>query len=41
VARDGEAVAERIAKLDLNQSSFFDHRDPAAVKRISERKLDI
>ena len=30
-----------IAKLDLNQSSFFDHRDPAAVKRISERRLDI
>jgi 2,5-diketo-D-gluconate reductase A len=30
-----------IAKLDMDQSSFFDHRDPAIVKRISERKLDI
>jgi 2,5-diketo-D-gluconate reductase A len=32
---------EAIATLDMNQSSFFDHRDPAIVKRIGERKLDI
>ena len=25
---------EKIAQLDLNQSSFFDHRDPAAVERL-------
>jgi diketogulonate reductase-like aldo/keto reductase len=30
-----------IATLELNESSFFDHRDPAMVKSISERKLDI
>ena len=30
-----------IAALDMDQSSFFDHRDPAVVKRISERKLDV
>ena len=30
-----------IATLEMDQSSFFDHRDPAVVKRISERKLDI
>jgi diketogulonate reductase-like aldo/keto reductase len=30
-----------IATLDTNQSLFFDHRDPAMVKWISERKLDI
>ena len=29
-----------IAKLDQNSSSFFDHRDPAMVKWIGERKLD-
>ena len=30
-----------IATLDLKQSSFFDHRDPAMVKAIGERTLDI
>lgn len=30
-----------IASLDTRQSLFFDHRDPAMVKWISERKLDI
>jgi 2,5-diketo-D-gluconate reductase A len=30
-----------IAALDMDQSSFFDHRDPDVVKRISERRLDI
>ncbi len=30
-----------IAALEMDQSSFFDHRDPAMVKSISERKLDI
>jgi 2,5-diketo-D-gluconate reductase A len=30
-----------IATLDRNESSFFDHRDPAMVKSLSERKLDI
>lgn len=30
-----------IATLDQNQSSFFDHRDPAIVKWMGERKLDL
>ena len=30
-----------IAPLDTNTSSFFSHRDPAMVKWMSERKLDI
>ena len=30
-----------IAALDTNTSSFFSHRDPALVKWMSERKLDI
>lgn len=32
---------ESIAALDTKQSLFFSHRDPAMVKWISERKLDI
>jgi 2,5-diketo-D-gluconate reductase A len=32
---------ERIGKLETGRSSFFSHRDPAMVKWISERKLDI
>lgn len=31
----------RIATLETGQSSFFSHRDPAIVKWISERTLDI
>lgn len=31
----------RIATLDTNTSSFFSHRDPAMVKWMAERKLDI
>lgn len=31
----------RIAALDTNMSSFFSHRDPAIVKWMAERKLDI
>lgn len=30
-----------IANLDRKQSSFFDHRDPAVVKWLGERKLDL
>ena len=30
-----------IAKLDNKVSSFFSHRDPAMVKRIGERKMDL
>ena len=30
-----------IAALDTKTSSFFDHRDPAMVKAIGERKLDL
>lgn len=37
---DAEDTA-RIASLDTGASSFFSHRDPAMVKRMSERKLDI
>jgi 2,5-diketo-D-gluconate reductase A len=36
---DGDMA--RIATLDTNTSSFFSHRDPAIVKWMSERKLDI
>lgn len=32
---------EAIKALDTNKSLFFDHRDPAMVKWIGERKLDI
>lgn len=31
---------ERIKTLDTRTSSFFDHRDPAMVKWLGERKLD-
>ncbi|MGN7203167.1 aldo/keto reductase [Pedobacter sp. SAFR-022] len=31
---------ETIKALDTNTSSFFDHRDPAMVKWLGERKLD-
>jgi 2,5-diketo-D-gluconate reductase A len=31
----------RIATLDTGASSFFSHRDPAIIKSMSERKLDI
>lgn len=31
----------RIATLDTNTSSFFSHRDPAVVKGMAERKLDL
>ncbi len=31
----------QIASLDTGTSSFFSHRDPAIVKWMSERKLDI
>jgi 2,5-diketo-D-gluconate reductase A len=37
---DSEDVA-RIATLETGTSSFFSHRDPAIVKWMSERKLDI
>ncbi|KQM70612.1 aldo/keto reductase [Sphingomonas sp. Leaf20] len=33
------ADLEAIAKLDQNASSFFDHRDPAMVKWLGERKI--
>lgn len=32
---------EAIQALNLNQSQFFDHRDPNMVKGLNERKLDI
>jgi diketogulonate reductase-like aldo/keto reductase len=32
---------EAIKALDTNTSSFFDHRDPAMVKWLGERKLDV
>jgi 2,5-diketo-D-gluconate reductase A len=32
---------EAIKALDTKASSFFDHRDPAMVKRLGERKLDV
>jgi 2,5-diketo-D-gluconate reductase A len=31
----------RIATLETGKSSFFSHRDPAIVKWMSERRLDI
>lgn len=36
-----DADMARITTLDTNTSSFFSHRDPAIVKWMSERKLDI
>ncbi|HEV2181600.1 MAG TPA: aldo/keto reductase, partial [Gemmatimonadaceae bacterium] len=33
--------AAQIARLDTGTSSFFSHRNPAIVKSMSERKLDI
>jgi len=41
---DFDLSAEEVAKinqLDTNASSFFDHRNPAMVKWLGERKLDI
>lgn len=41
---DFELSAEEmaaIATLDTNTSCFFDHRDPAMVKWLGERKLDV
>ena len=32
---------EAIKNLDTNKSLFFDHRDPAMVKWLGERKLNI
>lgn len=37
---DDEDLA-RIATLETGQSSFFSHRDPAMVKRLSEWRVDI
>ena len=37
---DGADMAA-IAALDTGKSAFFDHRDPAIVKWMSERRLDI
>jgi 2,5-diketo-D-gluconate reductase A len=39
-ALDMDDLAQ-ISKLDTRTSSFFSHRDPAIVKWMSERKLDI
>ena len=36
-----EGDIARIASLDTNTSSFFSHRDPAIVKWMSERKLEL
>lgn len=36
-----EQDMQEIATLDTKESLFFDHRDPAKVKWLSERKLDI
>ncbi|KRH98679.1 aldo/keto reductase [Curvibacter sp. PAE-UM] len=36
-----DADMARIATLDTNTSSFFSHRDPAIVKWMAERRLDI
>jgi 2,5-diketo-D-gluconate reductase A len=36
-----ESDVTRIAQLETGQSSFFSHRDPAMVKWMSERRLEI
>ena len=36
-----EADMARISQLETGESSFFSHRDPARVKWMSERQLDI
>jgi 2,5-diketo-D-gluconate reductase A len=30
-----------IERLDLKTSAFFDHRDPAIIKWLASRKLDL
>lgn len=30
-----------VEKLEIGQSSFFSHRDPAIVKWMSERRLEV
>jgi 2,5-diketo-D-gluconate reductase A len=39
--RAGRGDMARIATLETGTSSFFSHRDPAMVKRLSEYKLDL
>ena len=39
-ALDGDDMA-RIATLETGKSSFFSHRDPAMVKWMAERRLDV
>jgi len=36
-----DADMAEIAKLETGKSSFFSHRDPAIVKMMSERRLDL
>lgn len=36
-----EGDTARIAGLETGESSFFSHRDPAMVKWMSERRLEI
>jgi len=36
-----ESDMARISPLETGESSFFSHRDPARVKWMSERRLDI
>ena len=36
-----ESDMARIASLETGQSAFFSHRDPAVVKWMAERRLDI
>jgi 2,5-diketo-D-gluconate reductase A len=36
-----ETDMAHIAQLETGQSRFFSHRDPAMVKWMSERRLDV
>lgn len=36
-----EEDMEAIKTLDSNKSAFFDHRDPAMVKWLGDRELDV
>ena len=36
-----DADMARVGTLETGQSSFFSHRDPAMVKWMSERRLDV
>ena len=41
IKQSGVAREDIFSTLDQGKSSFFDHRDPAMVKWLGERRLDL